>query len=138
MHELPFTKGIHKTVLRKAESVGATHVNRVVLEIGVLHDFIPEFVQRYWDFISQGTITEGSLVEIRWKNALVMCGRCNTQYEVDKDGMLDPRCPQCGFEFGTTLSGNEMRIIGIEIVRTPSRPPLGGSGHIQKGEVLSK
>lgn len=118
MHELPFTKGIHRSVLKKATSVGATHINRVVLEIGVLHDFIPEFVQKYWDFISRGTITEGSVIEIRWKKALVMCGRCNTQFEVDKDGMTDPRCPSCGFEYGTTLSGNEMRIVGIEVVKS--------------------
>lgn len=117
MHELPFTTGIHKSVIRKATSVGATHVNRVVLEIGVLHDFIPEFVQKYWDFISRGTLTEGSLVEIRWKNATVMCGRCMTQYEVDKQQMQDPICPSCGYEYGNTLSGNEMRIVGIEIVR---------------------
>jgi len=124
MHELPFTKGIHKTVLAKAESVGAAHVNRVVLEIGVLHDFIPEFVQRYWDFISRGTITEGSQIEIRWKNATVMCGRCNTQFEVDKEEMQDPRCPSCGYEFGTTLGGNELRIVGIEIVKEKKDPPL--------------
>ncbi len=117
MHELPFTKGIFKSVMRKAESVNATGINRVVLEIGVLHDFIPEFVQRYWDFISRGTIAEGSRVEIRWKNATVMCGQCNTQFEVDKETMTDPKCPSCGYEFGTMLSGNELRIIGIEIVK---------------------
>lgn len=118
MHELPFTTGIHKSVMKKAQSVRASHVNRVVLEIGVLHDFVPEFVQKYWDFISRGTLTEGSLVEIRWKNAEVMCGRCHTIFEVDKETMGDPKCPSCGYEFGNTLSGNEMRIVGIEIVRS--------------------
>lgn len=120
MHELPFTKGIYKSVMRKAESVNAKHVNRVVLEIGVLHDFVPEFVQKYWDFISRGSIAEGSVVEIRWKNATVMCGKCHTQFEVDKETMNDPRCPSCGFEYGTMLTGNELRIVGIEIVKDTS------------------
>lgn len=117
MHELPFTTGIYKSVMHKAESVGARKVNRVVLEIGVLHDFIPEFVQHYWDFISRGTIAEGSKVEIRWKNATLICGQCKTQYEVGKEEMLDPHCPSCGYEYGNTLTGNELRIVGIEIER---------------------
>ena len=103
--------------MHKAESVGARKVNRVVLEIGVLHDFIPEFVQHYWDFISRGTIAEGSKVEIRWKNATLICGQCKTQYEVGKEEMLDPHCPSCGYEYGNTLTGNELRIVGIEIER---------------------
>lgn len=117
MHELPFTKGIYRSVMKKAESVNAIGINRVVLEIGVLHDFIPEFVQKYWDFISRGTIAEGSLVEIRWKNADVQCGSCKTIYEVGKEEMNDPKCPNCGYEFGSMLTGNELRIVGIEIVK---------------------
>jgi len=117
MHELPFTKGIYKSVIRKAESVNASHVNRVVLEIGALHDFVPEFVQKYWNFVSRGSIAEGSTVEIRFKNAVIMCGECNTQFEVSHEQLNEARCPSCGCEYGTTISGNELRIVGIEIVK---------------------
>ncbi len=117
MHELPFTKGIFRSVMRKAESVDAVGINIVVLEIGVLHDFIPEFVQKYWDFISRGTIAEGSKVEIRWKNGTAVCGQCATQYEITKENMLTSVCPSCGYEYGSMVSGNEMKIVGIEIVR---------------------
>lgn len=126
MHELPFTKGIYRSVMKKAESVNAKDINRVVLEIGVLHDFIPEFVQKYWDFISKGSIAEGSKIEIRWKNAQVQCGSCMTIYEVGKEEMNDPKCPSCQYEFGTMLSGNELRIVGIEIVKNkPTESPQG-------------
>ncbi len=117
MHELPLTKGIFKSVMRKAESVDAAAINRVVLEIGVLQDFIPEYVQKYWDYISRGTIAEGSLIEIRDKDGEAECGRCHTHYNITRANMFDVHCPSCGYEYGNMLSGNELRIVGIEIVK---------------------
>jgi len=115
MHELPLTKSIFRSVVSKAESVDAKRVTRVVLEIGILRDFIPEFVQKYWDYITPGSLAEGSVIEIREVPALAACGKCGAEYIIDKENIYDSRCPECGYEYGKLLSGSELKILGIEI-----------------------
>jgi len=115
MHELPITKSIFKSVITKAESVNARSVKRVVLEIGILRDFIPEIVQKYWDYISPGSIAEGSRIEIRELNAVAACGRCGNEYTITKDRIATAHCPVCGYDRGQLIAGSELRIVGIEI-----------------------
>jgi len=115
MHELPITKSIFKTVLRRADEAGAVSVRRVVLEIGILRDFIPPMVQKYWDYIASGSIAEGARIEIREVNASAKCGQCGAVYVIDRNNVSDARCPECGFRYGKLLSGSELRIVGIEI-----------------------
>jgi len=117
MHELPIMKSIFKTVISRAEEVGAKSVNRVVLEIGILRDFIPSLMQKYWDFISPGSIAEGSKIEVREVNASAKCGECGYIYNIEKDNISNAHCPKCGNKFGELVSGSEMRIVGIEIER---------------------
>jgi len=117
MHELPITKSIFNSVVRKADEAGAKSVTRVVLEIGILRDFIPEMVQKYWDYISPGSIAEGSKIEIRELPASAECGKCGNTYMITRENVSDSRCPICGYEFGKLLTGSELRIVGIEIVK---------------------
>jgi len=120
MHELPITKSIFKTVVSRAEEAGAKSVRRVVLEIGILRDFIPEIIQKYWDYISKGSIAEGSKIEIREIEASAKCGKCGGVYRIGKNSISDAHCPECGYRFGELVSGSELRILGIEIERERS------------------
>jgi len=115
MHELPITKSIFKTVLSKAEAAGATGVNRVVLEIGILRDFVPDFIQKYWDYIAAGTIAEGAAIEVIELDAEARCGRCGNEYKITKEHISDAHCPVCGSLGGQLIAGEELRIKGIEI-----------------------
>jgi len=126
MHELPITKSIFRSVMNKAESVGASSVNKVVLEIGILRDYIPEIVQKYWDYISKGTIAEGSVIEIHEMNAVAACGSCGNEYTITRETIGDAHCPACGFRYGRLLSGSELRIVGIEIERKQDNGTLQG------------
>jgi len=117
MHELPITTSIFRSVVGKAESVGASSVNRVVLEIGILRDYVPEIVQKYWDYISKGSIAEGSVIEIREIDAIAACGCCGNEYNITRETITDAHCPACGYRYGKILAGNELHIVGIEIER---------------------
>lgn len=117
MHELPLTKSIFKTVVSNAENANAEKVTKVVLEVGVLRDFIPEMVQRYWDYIATGTVAEGARVVLREVAACAECGSCGRHYTVGRDNICSSKCPDCGYEYGRLLSGSELKIIGIEIVK---------------------
>lgn len=115
MHELPITKSIFKTVIAKAESVEAQHVSLVALQIGVLRDYIPEIMQKYWDYIAKGSIAEDAKIEIEEIPVTVQCSDCQTIYDVDMSNIEKTRCPNCGCQQGNVVTGREMRIVGIEI-----------------------
>lgn len=117
MHELPITKSIFNTVVQRAEVEKAKSVRRVVLEIGVLRDFVPMIVQKYWDYISAGSIAEGSVIEIREVDAGAVCGSCGQTYTIGRDNISNACCPKCGYRYGRLVSGSELRIVGMEIER---------------------
>jgi len=118
MHELPITKSIFKTVIARAEASDARVVRRIVLEIGILRDFIPAMVQKYWDYISAGSIAAGSVIEIREVDARAECGNCGCSYTIRRDNIQNAHCPMCGFRYGRLVSGSELRIVGIEIEKS--------------------
>jgi len=115
MHELPITKSIFKSVIAKAESVNAKSVRSVLLEVGILRDYIPELVQKYWNFISSGSIAEGSVIEIRELDAVAACGKCGKEYKITRENISYAHCPLCGYDRGQLIAGSELRIVGIEI-----------------------
>lgn len=115
MHELPLVKSIYNSVIRHAELNNAKKVTKVVLEIGVLRDFIPEFIQKYWDYISKKSIAEGSIIEVIDIPAFAQCSKCNTVYPIDMNDITKSKCPKCNYDSGTLVAGKELKIKGIEI-----------------------
>ena len=115
MHELPIIKSVFKCVYEKATEAGANKVERVVLEVGELREFVESFVQKYWDYVSAGTLCEGAGVEIINIPARAKCEKCGTEYEIDTDDLINSNCPECGCETGELISGRELRIRGIEV-----------------------
>ena len=61
MHELPVTKSIFQVVLKHAQKGGVKKVVTVNLEIGALSDLQGEWVQRYFDHLSLGSVVEGAV-----------------------------------------------------------------------------
>ncbi len=115
MHELPITKSIFASVIKHAEQNGAKTVEKVCLEVGELREFIEEIVQKYWDYISRGSIAEHARVEITTIPITARCGMCDTVYGIDVLAISESICPKCGHESGELLTGRELRIRGIEI-----------------------
>jgi len=115
MHELPVTESILKVILKHA---AANHVNKVVsirLEIGKLCDLEDEWIQKYFDHLSKGTIAEGAVLKIDRMPVVMMCGACSKPYEVDVEAMKEMACPRCGEAGGTLLSGKEYYIKDMEV-----------------------
>ncbi len=116
MHELPITKDIHEIVLKHAEAAGAAQVVSVNLEIGALTDLQDEWVQRYFDHLSRGTVAAGARVSIDRVPAVFRCSRCEGSFEVESVLGVDLSCPECDGEAVTLVSGRAYRVKHIEVL----------------------
>lgn len=116
MHELPIIKKVLHIVLSDASEQEAKEVRAVTLKVGEMHDLIPELVERYFSYVSRGTIAEKAKLKIISLPITCTCNDCqkhfiyNLRYVERTQG-----CPVCGGEDLDLLSGNELLIDNIEI-----------------------
>jgi hydrogenase nickel incorporation protein HypA/HybF len=115
MHELPITESILKIVLKHAQMNSVRKVLAIHLQVGKLSDLEDEWIQRYFDYLSKGTLAEGAKLKIERTPIMVQCHGCSTSYEAEMARMDDLVCPACGEKGGTLLSGKEYYIKEMEV-----------------------
>jgi hydrogenase nickel incorporation protein HypA/HybF len=115
MHELPITEGILKIVLKHAELNSVRQVRTIHLQVGKLSDLEDEWIQRYFDYLSKGTVAEGAKLKIERMPIMVQCDACSNSYEAEAAKLGDLVCPACGESDGTLLSGREYHIKEMEV-----------------------
>lgn len=115
MHELPITEGILKIVLTHAEKNDVRKVMTIHLQIGKLSDLEDEWVQRYFDYLSKGTIAEGAKLKIERTPIVLKCNNCCATYNVEVTNIGDAVCPDCGQKECKLISGREYFIKNMEV-----------------------
>jgi len=115
MHELPITEGILKIVLKHAQMNSVRQVLAIHLQVGKLSDLEDEWIQRYFDYLSKGTVAEGAKLKIERMPIMVQCSACSTSYEAEAANFGDLICPACGDKNVTFLSGKEYYIKDMEV-----------------------
>ncbi|HOD34403.1 MAG TPA: hydrogenase maturation nickel metallochaperone HypA [Syntrophales bacterium] len=116
MHELPVTENILKVVLRHAEEAKAVRVISVSLRIGELSDVIDEWLQRYFDHLSRGTVAEGAGLLVERMPVVFRCEGCGKSFHVNIREVRDVVCPACGGGKASFVSGREFFIKSIEVI----------------------
>lgn len=116
MHELPAIKSIHEIVLKHAHAAHASRVLSVNLEIGALTDLQDQWVYRYFDHLSRGTIAEGATLKINRVPAVFRCDDCGSSFEVNYLLGNDLSCPQCDSYAAKVDSGRAIQVTGIEVL----------------------
>jgi hydrogenase nickel incorporation protein HypA/HybF len=115
MHELPITESILKIVLTYAEKNDVRQVEVIHLQIGKLSDLEDEWVQRYFDFLSKGTVAQGAKLKIERTPITLQCNVCAASYQIEIANMSDSACPVCGRKDGKLISGREYYIKNMEV-----------------------
>jgi hydrogenase nickel incorporation protein HypA/HybF len=115
MHELPITESILKIVLKHAERNHVGKVMSISLRVGKLSDLEDEWIQRYFDYLSKGTVAEEAKLKIERTPIMVQCNACSTSYEVEMAHIGDTVCPDCGEKDGKLISGREYYIKDMEV-----------------------
>lgn len=116
MHELPVTENILRIVLRYAEEAKAGRVLSVSLRVGEMSDVIDEWLQRYFDYVSKGTLAEGAELKIERAPVIFRCAGCGESFHVNIREVNDVVCPACGGEKASFLSGREFFVKAIEVI----------------------
>ena len=124
MHELPIIQQVLRTVLLYADSQHASRIQKVFLEIGEMHDLVPELVVRYFAFASRGTLAEGAQLLIARPPVVARCTACGRQLPVELHQDVSPYCPDCGGGRFQMVSGDQFHIRGVEFSQeTPQSNP---------------
>ncbi|GAH69503.1 unnamed protein product, partial [marine sediment metagenome] len=92
MHELAITKSMLDLVLEQAERAGAKEVVKINLVIGEMTGVVDECVQFYFNFLSQGTITERAALTFTMTPTTARCRGCGKLLELKE---FDWTCPYC-------------------------------------------
>lgn len=121
MHELAVTEDVLRIVLKHAESNNARKVVGVRLRIGELRDIVDEWMQRFFDYVSKGTIAEGAKLKIKRTPIVLRC-ECEKTFAMDieifREHLEKKReitCPRCKGTNTVLLSGREFDVQGIEM-----------------------
>jgi len=96
---------------------GAFQVKTIFLRIGVLRDIEPEWVQRYFRYISKGTIAEEADILIMVEPVVCKCHSCDEQFGLDIKLATDSKvlCPSCANNDYELIAGSEFIVSGIEV-----------------------
>ncbi len=115
MHELVVTKNIVQIVLDYAEKHQVSKVLKVNLDIGVLSDLQEEWIQNYFDRLSEGTVAEGAKIHVNKIPATVRCDDCQHSFEVESLIQDELFCPNCQSHAISLMSGREYHIRDMEV-----------------------
>jgi hydrogenase nickel incorporation protein HypA/HybF len=117
MHELSVTESVLNIALKHAKAHGVQKVLGINLRIGALSDLENEWIQRYFDYLSKGTLADGALLKIERVPASLRCDKCGQSTEVNlKELEKNWKCPACNGEKMTLSSGREFYIKNIEVL----------------------
>lgn len=116
MHELQVTQRILDIVLQHASGHDVSRIVLVRLKIGALTDLEDEWIQRYFDYLSRGTLAEDAKLAIQRTPIVLECDSCSRSFDVRRDELGAAVCPECGASDSRLVSGREYRIENIEVL----------------------
>ncbi len=115
IHELAVTESLLKIVLKHAEENAAKRVVSIQLQVGELRDLTEEWMQRYFDYLSEGTLAEGSKILMTRVPVTFRCEACAHAFSADiRQSNLC--CPACGLDRCELVTGNEFLIENIGVI----------------------
>ncbi|TYT74264.1 hydrogenase maturation nickel metallochaperone HypA [Desulfobotulus mexicanus] len=117
MHELPVMIKILSVVCRHAQKNGVREIRSITLGVGILSDLEPEWMQKYFDRISQETVAAGAKLHVRRIPALFQCAICQDTYVWEDRKQPIPACPGCGrLGEGRLIAGSGYQVLEMEAI----------------------
>ena len=114
MHELAVCQGLMGQVDRIARREGAERITRILLSIGPLSGVEATLLRDAFPIAAAGTVAEGAELAIEEQAVTVKCLSCGAESAARANRLL---CAACGDYRTRLLSGDEMLLMSVELVR---------------------
>lgn len=109
MHELSYICRMVSSAVSAADENNIKRVDSIEISVGEMTGLVPEYLERYYPAATEGTILEGSRLQIDFRPVQAKCTDCGTEYAPSKDNAY--RCPACGSVKAHILSGREFDLV---------------------------
>lgn len=113
MHELSIARAVLAEAEDAARAHGADRIAVLRLRIGALSGVVPEALSFAWEIAAEGSLAEGSRLEIERVPVAVHCPACDAERELPTVTRF--RCPVCDLPTGAIVRGRELELASIEI-----------------------
>ncbi len=107
MHELGLLSAMVKTIENIAQEEKLEKIEKVVLQVGELSGVLPEYLRSCYPAAVYKTFMEQTELELEIVPGIARCNDCGEQFNAVQN---DLKCPKCGGEHLTALSGRELMI----------------------------
>jgi hydrogenase nickel incorporation protein HypA/HybF len=109
VHELSLSQSIGQIVQRHADGRA---VQVVHLRVGQLRQVVPDSLRYCWDIVNEGTVCEGSVLDIDHVAASIACDECGATTVLHELRMV---CASCDSSHVHVLTGEELLVTSIEL-----------------------
>lgn len=116
IHELAVTDEIFNIVLQHAQDNKAKRVVSIHLRVGEMLGLTEEWIQWYFDHLSQGTIAEGGKIIFTKSPIIFQCESCRHTMSTEVSNNDTMCCPSCGNSKMVMLNGREFFIESIGVI----------------------
>lgn len=120
MDERELANRVVEIVDRAAYSNAVLHVACVHIAIGGRRAFDLQVLDAAFGTAARGTVAEGARLEVRVLPVTRRCHNCATNFEATAS---DCECPQCGHPRTDPISGEEVRVLDIQVEESELKTP---------------
>ena len=115
MHELQVTESILNIALKYAGMNDVSRIVSIQLRVGEMSDLEDEWMQKYFDQLSEDTIAKGAKLKIEKIPVVMECDECAHSFSVNIREMKEILCPECSSKECTLTSGREYYVKNMEV-----------------------
>lgn len=112
MHELSIALGIVDIADKETKKAGASKVDSIELEIGVLSGVELDSLEFVWPNAVEGTVLEKAERKIDFIHAVGYCMECEIEFPMN---FIYDQCPQCKGYLKDIIKGKELRVKALEV-----------------------
>jgi hydrogenase nickel incorporation protein HypA/HybF len=120
MHELSIAQAVVAITERHADGRAVT---KVELEVGRLRQVVPSALEFSWELVADGTVAQGSELQIVDVPVRITCRDCGSECEIDEFPL---GCRSCGSVAVDVVAGDELRVVALEL-EEEERPVAGAT-----------
>ena len=130
MHELAVCQALMEQVENIALEEQAEYVTSIHLGIGPLSGVEPRLLEQAFSIARAGTIAANAELQVKNMPVQVSCSQCGLQSEALPNRLV---CGVCGDWRTSLISGDELELTHVELVRQATEPemaPFAGAAKI--------